>query len=76
MALNLRVEENSLNQTIPEILLTGHHENIRKWRREESIKNTYLKRPNLLEKLDLSKEDKEYVEKLKNKKEEIQDGYY
>ena len=33
---------------VPEVLLSGHHENINKWRRNESIKNTYLKRKDLL----------------------------
>lgn len=51
---------------VPDVLLTGHHENIRKWRRKESIKNTYTKRPSLLEKVDLSKQDKEYLKELKN----------
>lgn len=51
---------------VPEILLTGHHENVRKWRRKESIKNTYLKRPNLLENVELSKEDVKYLEELKS----------
>ena len=32
------------DKQVPEILLSGHHENINKWRRNESIKNTYLKR--------------------------------
>lgn len=35
---------------VPEILLSGHHENIKKWREEESLENTKLKRPDLLEK--------------------------
>ena len=52
---------------VPEILLTGHHENIRKWRRQESIKNTYFKRPKLLENVDLTKEDIKYIEELKNR---------
>lgn len=51
---------------VPEILLTGHHENVCKWRRKESIKNTYLKRPNLLENVELSKEDVKYLEELKS----------
>lgn len=51
---------------VPEILLTGHHENVRKWRRKESIKNTYLKRPSLLENVELSKEDVKYLEELKS----------
>lgn len=54
------------NAKVPEILLTGHHENIRKWRRKESIKNTYFKRPKLLESVNLTKEDKSYIEELKN----------
>lgn len=54
-------------EKIPEVLLTGHHENIRKWRRKESIKNTYKKRPELLEKLKLTNEDIKYIEELKNK---------
>lgn len=55
------------DKKVPEILLTGHHENIRKWRRKESIKNTYFKRPKLLENVNLTKEDKSYIEELKNK---------
>lgn len=35
---------------VPEVLLSGHHENIRKWRTEEQIKRTYERRPDLLEK--------------------------
>ena len=37
-------------QKVPEILLTGHHENIEKWRKEQSLKITKQKRPDLLEK--------------------------
>lgn len=54
-------------EKVPEVLLTGHHENIRKWRKKEAIKNTYYKRPELLEDVELSKEDKIYLEELKNK---------
>ncbi len=35
---------------VPEVLLSGHHENIRKWRLEQSIKKTIARRPDLLEK--------------------------
>ena len=35
---------------VTEILLSGHHENIKKWREEKSLENTKLKRPDLLEK--------------------------
>ena len=51
---------------VPEILLSGHHENINKWRRCEALKNTYLKRPELLENVELSEEDKRYLNDIKN----------
>ena len=35
---------------VPDVLLSGHHENINKWRREEQIKRTLERRPDLLEK--------------------------
>ena len=37
-----------LGKRVPEVLLSGHHENIKKWRRNQSIINKYLKRPDLL----------------------------
>lgn len=37
-----------LGREVPEILLSGHHENINRWRREESIRRTCRKRPELL----------------------------
>lgn len=37
-----------LDKKVPEVLLSGHHENIRKWREEQSLNNTYQKRPDLL----------------------------
>ena len=51
---------------VPEILLSGHHENINKWRRCESLKNTYLKRPELLKDVELSEEDKVYLYDIKD----------
>lgn len=59
--------ETFLGKKVPEVLLSGHHEKINKWRREQSLKNTYLKRPELLRKIELSEEDKSYLEKLKCK---------
>lgn len=50
---------------VPEVLQSGHHENINKWRRKEAIKTTYLKRPDLLDKANLTDEEKEYIEELK-----------
>lgn len=42
---------------VPEVLLSGHHENIRKWRRLQSLKITKEKRPDLFSNLKLTKED-------------------
>ena len=52
------------NREVPEILKSGHHENIRKWRRAESLKNTYNKRPELLQNADLSIEDKKVLNNI------------
>ena len=52
----------------PEILQSGHHENINKWRRYQALKNTYYKRPELLENVELSEKDKEYLDEIKSKK--------
>lgn len=51
---------------VPEILKSGHHENINNWRRKQSLKNTFKKKPNLLEKIELTKADKEYIKQIKN----------
>ena len=42
---------------VPEVLLSGHHENIEKWRYAEALKRTAKHRPDLLQKLELSEED-------------------
>ena len=47
------------NEKVPKILLSGHHQNINKWRRYQALKNTYLKRPDLLEYVKWSDEDKQ-----------------
>ena len=41
---------------VPEVLLQGNHEEIRRWRLKESLGRTWLRRPDLLEKVSLSKE--------------------
>ncbi|MBL4934916.1 tRNA (guanosine(37)-N1)-methyltransferase TrmD [Clostridium sp. YIM B02515] len=49
------------NIQVPEILLSGHHENIRKWRRVQSLRITKEKRPDLFKKFELTKEDKKLL---------------
>ncbi len=53
------------NVKVPDVLISGHHENIRKWRRERSLENTFKKRPEMLENIVLTKNEKDYIEKLK-----------
>lgn len=52
---------------VPKILLSGHHANIKKWRHEKSLENTYFKRPDLLDNINLSEEDKKFIDFLKQK---------
>ncbi|MDQ0362949.1 tRNA (guanosine(37)-N1)-methyltransferase TrmD [Breznakia pachnodae] len=51
-------------QKVPDILLSGHHENIRKWRLKESIRKTYLRRPDLLDKKELNKEESKLLSEV------------
>lgn len=53
-----------MEQRVPEVLLSGHHKNIDTWRREQSIVRTLERRPDLLEKAQLSKKEKEFLERL------------
>ena len=50
---------------VPEVLLSGHHENVAKWRREQSILRTLKNRPDLLKKADLTNKEWNYVRHLK-----------
>jgi tRNA (guanine37-N1)-methyltransferase len=49
----------------PDILLTGDHAKIDKWRREQSLLRTFNKRPDMLKKADLTKKDLNFIEGLK-----------
>jgi tRNA (guanine37-N1)-methyltransferase len=52
------------NRKVPDILLSGHHANITRWRRKEALKRTYLKRPDLFEKFKPEKDDKKLIEEF------------
>ncbi|MDO4265728.1 MAG: tRNA (guanosine(37)-N1)-methyltransferase TrmD [Eubacteriales bacterium] len=49
---------------VPDILLSGHHANVEKWRREQSIERTLAVRPDLLPDAVLSKKERQYLERL------------
>lgn len=50
---------------VPDVLLSGHHENIRKYRLYESLKKTYLLRPDLLENRDFTAEEEKMLDDIK-----------
>ncbi|MDD7565195.1 MAG: tRNA (guanosine(37)-N1)-methyltransferase TrmD [Streptococcus suis] len=50
---------------VPDVLMSGHHENIRKWRLEESLRKTYQRRPDLLENYNFTAEELAIFEKIK-----------
>ncbi len=51
---------------VPDVLMSGHHENIDKWRREQSLLMTQKYRPDMLSKAELTDSDKKFLEKQKN----------
>lgn len=53
-------------KNVPDVLISGHHANIEKWKREQSLRRTLEKRPDLLETAELTKEDRKILDKLKN----------
>ena len=50
---------------VPEVLVSGNHKEIAKWRRRESLRRTFQRRPDLLESADLSDEDRRFIEDLR-----------
>ena len=62
------------DKQVPEVLLSGHHGNIEKWRRQQSLKRTFERRLELLEQeevqANLTKKDREYLDALENPEEE------
>ena len=51
---------------VPEILLSGNHAKIDEYRRQESLKRTYERRPDMLENADLSEKDREFIDSIKS----------
>ncbi len=49
---------------VPEVLLSGNHEEIRRWRRKEALRRTWLRRRELLEVAELSREDQKFLEEI------------
>lgn len=54
-------------ERVPDILLSGDHAKIDKWRRQQALERTFKKRPDMLEKANLTKEDQKFLETLKER---------
>ena len=54
-----------MGKKVPDILLSGHHANVEKWRREQSVYRTAKRRPDLLKKADLTNKEWNYVRQLR-----------
>ncbi len=59
-----------MGKQVPEVLLSGHHANITKWRRLQALKRTKARRPDMYEQLELTSEDKKL---LKNYDDEVKE---
>ena len=57
-------------RTVPEALLSGNHEKIRRWRLKQALGRTWMRRPDLLESKVLSKEEQQLLESFKCGREE------
>lgn len=53
---------------VPEVLLSGDHAKIERWRREQSLLRTLARRPDLLQTADLSKEDRKFLERIEQER--------
>lgn len=54
-----------LGRPVPEVLLSGNHALINKWRRKEALRRTLLRRPELLQNLQLSKSDQKLLDEIR-----------
>lgn len=57
-----------MGREVPEVLLSGHHANIDKWRREQSIIRTYQKRPDMLDEAVLTAKERKFLDSIKEEK--------
>ena len=55
---------------VPEVLTSGHHAEVDRWRRQQALKRTWQRRPDLLNVAELSDEDREYLEQLERETED------
>ncbi|TMJ17019.1 MAG: tRNA (guanosine(37)-N1)-methyltransferase TrmD, partial [Bacillati bacterium ANGP1] len=54
-------------RAVPEVLLSGHHEAIRRWRAREALRRTLLRRPDLIDEAALDAEARAFLTELRNR---------
>ena len=53
-------------ETVPEVLRSGHHGEVARWRRQQALLRTFRRRPDLLEEAALSDEERAFIERLRS----------
>ncbi|MEJ7803944.1 MAG: tRNA (guanosine(37)-N1)-methyltransferase TrmD, partial [Candidatus Limnocylindria bacterium] len=53
------------DHTVPPVLLSGHHGEVDRWRRHQSLRRTLLRRPDLLEAANLTDDDRDHLDRLR-----------
>ncbi|MBO7514454.1 MAG: tRNA (guanosine(37)-N1)-methyltransferase TrmD, partial [Lachnospiraceae bacterium] len=64
--------EEFMGMRVPDVLLSGHHLNIETWRRQQSIRRTLERRPDLLERANLTPKEQKYLQSLQDEAEKEQ----
>ena len=59
---------------VPDVLLSGNHAEIYRWRRKEALRRTVLRRPDLLQEVDLSDADKRLLSEIKEEYDGFREG--
>ena len=60
--------------TVPEVLINGNHQEIRRWRREQALKKTLRNRPDLIESVELGSDDRKALERIKGSSEQARNA--
>ena len=66
--------DNFQEMEVPEVLLSGDHQKVALWRKKEALRRTFLRRPELLEKTQLTKEEKRLLKEVQQEKKESKNG--
>ena len=67
---HIRVRRSSAAWACPEVLTSGHHAEVDRWRRQQALKRTWQRRPDLLNVAELSDEDRTFLDQLERETED------